>query len=81
MYGILERVEKLAVNGESTNYGGTEHRLHESDTALEEYLLDDLGHLKRVGREVQEGLDIREAVVGEKRVDTKVTSVIGHLVN
>jgi len=34
--------------------GDLEHRLHESDAALEENLLDDLGHLKSIGREVQE---------------------------
>lgn len=56
-------------------------RLHESDSALEENLLDDLGHLKSIGGEVQEGLDVRETVVSEERVDTEVTSVIGHLVN
>jgi len=58
-----------------------ECHLHESDTALEEDLLDDLRHLKGISREVQERLDVRETVVSEERVDTKVTSVIGHLIN
>ena len=61
--------------------GHQECRLHESDTALEEDLLDDLGHLKSVGREIQERLDVRETVVSEERVNTEVASVIGHLVN
>jgi hypothetical protein len=61
--------------------GTPRHHLHESDTALEEDLLDDLGHLKSVGREIQERLDVRETVVSEERVNAKVASVIGHLVN
>ena len=61
--------------------GHPEHRLHESDTALEEDLLDDLRHLKSIGGEVQERLDVRETVISEERINTKVTGVIGHLVN
>ena len=54
---------------------------HKADTALEEHFLDDLRHLESVGREIQERLDIREAVISEERVDTKVTGVIGHLID
>lgn len=58
-----------------------EHHLHESDAALEEDLLNDLCHLESVGREIQERLDVRETIVAEERVETKVTSVIGHLID
>ena len=61
--------------------GDSGHRLHKSDAALEEDLLDNPGHLKSIAREVQEGLDIRETVVSEERVDTEMAGVIGHLVN
>ena len=61
--------------------GHLKHHLHESDTALEKDLLDNLRHLKGVGREVQRRLDVRETVVTEERVDTEVTCVVGHLVN
>ena len=61
--------------------GRPERYLHESDTALEEDLLDDLRHLKSVGREVQERLDVRETVISEERVDTEVASVISHLID
>ena len=57
------------------------YRLHKADTALEEDLLNDLGHLKSVGREIQERLDIRETVISEERVDTKVAGVVGHFVD
>jgi len=61
--------------------GDPGHRSHKSDPALEEDLPNDLGHLKSIGREVQEGLDIRETVVSEERVDTEMAGVIGHLIN
>lgn len=61
--------------------GDPGHHLHKPNAALEEDLLDDLGHLKSIGREVQEGLDIRETIVSEERVDTEMAGVVGHLVN
>jgi len=61
--------------------GRPERYLHKSDTALEEDLLDDLRHLKSIGREIQERLDVRETIVSEERVDTEVASVISHLIH
>jgi hypothetical protein len=61
--------------------GNSRSRAHESDTTLEEDLLDDLGHLKGICWEIQERLDVRETVVSEKRVDTEVTCIVGHFVN
>lgn len=81
MYGTLERVEKLAADVSQMIGGHRECHLHESDTALEEDLLDDLRHLKSIGREIQERFDIRKTVVSEEGVDTEVTSIIGHLIN
>ena len=58
-----------------------ERHLHETDAALEEDFPNDLCHLESVGGEVQERLDVREAIVTKERVEPKVTGVIGHLVN
>ena len=81
MYGTLERVEKLTACGELPCRWKSRDHSHESDTTLKEDLLDDLGHLKSVGREIHERLDVRETIVSKERVDTEVASVIGHLVN
>ena len=48
--------------------GYPKHHLHESDTALEEDLLEEL---KGADREVQGRADVRETVVTKERVDPK----------
>jgi hypothetical protein len=49
----------------------------EAYAALEEDTLDNGDHLGRVGGEVEEGVHVREAVVGEHGVDTEMAGVVG----
>jgi len=54
---------------------------NEADASLEEDTLDDRLHLQGVCGEVQPGVHIIETIVTEERVETEVTSVVGHLIN
>jgi 2-phospho-L-lactate guanylyltransferase (CobY/MobA/RfbA family) len=66
----LEDIRYLCARGEN-----------EAHATLEEDTLDDRVHLQGVCGEVQPGLHIIETIVAEERVDTEVTSVVGHLIN
>ena len=49
------------------------------ESTFEEDMLDDGRHLGCIGREVEEGLHVRKAIVGIKIIDTYVTISIGYL--
>jgi hypothetical protein len=62
---LLEDVRHLGPRGEN-----------EAQPALEEDALHDSDHLQRVSGEIEEGVRVGEAVVGEERVEPEVAGVV-----